>query len=115
MESISPTAGTQEGLDELSKGEEFTTILEKQAEARELTVERVMASFHRIDSVVSKLLGFEPGSMVTIPYADFRDEERAALAILFELQAEWPKRFWYDEEEAPEKEDEYPDYDYYSE
>ncbi|PUU73562.1 hypothetical protein B9Z19DRAFT_1134983 [Tuber borchii] len=115
VESISPTAGTQEGLDELSKREEFTTILEKQVEARGLTVERVMASFHGLDSVVSKLLRFNPDFAVTIPYADFRDEERAALAILFELQAEWPKSIWFNEEEAPEIKDKYPDYEYYSE
>ena len=113
---ISSTAETtQEALDELSEREDFTTILEKQVETRGLTVPRVMASFHRIDAVVAKLLRFDPNFAVTIPYADFRDEERAALAILFELQAEWPKRFWFDEEEAPEKENEYRDYDYYSE
>jgi len=113
---ISPTKGTtQEGLDELSKLEEFTRILEKQVEIRGLTIPRVMASFHRLDSVVTKPLRFDPDPAVTIPYEDFRDEERAALAILFELQSEWAKRFWFDEEEAPEKEDEYPDYDYYSE
>ena len=72
---ISPTAKTQEGLDELSKREEFTTILKDEVEARGLTVQRVMASFHRLDSLVSKPLLFDTCSTVVVPYADFTNEE----------------------------------------
>ena len=112
---ISPTAGTQEGLDELSKLEEFTTILKEEVEARGLTIQRVMASFHRLDSLVSKPLLFEGGSSVVVPYADFSNEERAALAILFWVQEKWPKRFWFREEITEEisgENDEAPDYEY---
>lgn len=50
-EMISPAAGIQEGLDELSRREEFTTILKEKVEANGLTVQRVMASFHHLDSL----------------------------------------------------------------
>jgi len=72
-EMISPTVGIQ-GLNELSKPEEFTTILEKKVKARGLKVQKVMASFRRLNSVVSKPLLFDGGPVI-VPYADFTNEE----------------------------------------
>ena len=103
-EMISPTTELQEGLDELSRREEFTTILKDKVEARGLTVQRVMASFHRLDSLVSKPLLFNPHPTVTVPYADFTNDERAALVILFKVQEGWPKRFRFNEEKSGDKE-----------
>ncbi|PUU73561.1 hypothetical protein B9Z19DRAFT_1134980 [Tuber borchii] len=110
-EMISPTAGTQEGLDELAKREEFTIILKDEVEARGLTVQRVMASFHRLDSLVAKPLFFDTRSAVVVPYADLTNEERAALVILFKVQEKWPKSFWFREEKSGENDDA-PDYEY---
>ncbi|PUU82720.1 hypothetical protein B9Z19DRAFT_1061608 [Tuber borchii] len=105
VEHISPTAGTQEGLNEMAKWEVFTTNLEKEVEARGLTVQGVMEAFHRLDSLVSKPLLFDLRSTVTVPYAGFTDEERAALVILFKVQEKWQKPFLFDEEKSGEKDE----------
>ena len=72
-----------------------------------------MASFHRLDSLVSKPLIFKPRSTVTVPYANLTNEERAALVILFKVQDRWPKRFWFEEEKSSET-DENSDSEYES-
>jgi len=94
-ETISPTAGTQEVLDQLSKWEEFTTIPKDEVEVYGLTPQKVVASFHQLAALVSKPLLFNPLSQVIVPYADFTNlnEQRAVLVILFKVQEGRPKRF----------------------
>ena len=88
---ISLTTGTQEELDKLAKREDFTTILDEKVEAGGLTVQGVMASFHHLDSLVSKPLIYKPRSPVTVLYTNLTNEERAALVILFRVQYGFPK------------------------
>ncbi|PUU73559.1 hypothetical protein B9Z19DRAFT_1134978 [Tuber borchii] len=104
-EKISPTAGTQEGLNELAKRKEFTTILKDEVEARGLTVQRVMASFHRLDSLLSKPLRFNARATMVVRRANFTNEERAALVILLKVQERWPKGFLYYEDRSSEKDE----------
>lgn len=66
-----------------------------------------MASFRRLDSVVSKPLLFDGGPVI-VPYADFTNEKRAALVTLFKFQEEWPESFWVIEE-GPGAKNEDPD------
>ncbi|PUU73554.1 hypothetical protein B9Z19DRAFT_1134973 [Tuber borchii] len=98
-EMISPMAGTQ-GLDELAKREKFTTVVKDEVEARGLTAQRAIASLLRLDSLVPFL--FDARSAVLIPCADFTNEERVALVIIFKVQEKWPKRFWFSEEKSVE-------------
>lgn len=93
---ICPAAGTQEALDGLAKREEFTTILEAEAKERGPSVKNIMASFNRLDSLVSKPLALD-GLNITVPHEGFTDAERAALITLFTLQEDWSDNFWVGE------------------
>jgi len=94
-------SGKQEGLDELAKRKEFTKILENQVEERGLNAKKVMAAFHRLESLVSKPPSLA-GLTVTVPFAGFKEEERAALVILFKVQEKWLMNFKVEEEEKPD-------------
>ena len=106
---VSPTVGTQEALNELAKRKEFTAILKEEAKERGLDVENIMASFARLDSVVSKPLAFN-GHDIAVPYRGFTDVERAGLVTLLKLQEDWSDNFWVMEEQDPDESDSEEEY-----
>ena len=102
---ISPTAGIEEGLNELEKREDFTAMLEEEVNARGLTVQGAMASFYRPVPLVSTPFLIDAHSTIIVPKANLTDKERAALVILFKVQERFPKPFWLNKDTSGEKDE----------
>jgi len=97
-------SGKQEGLDELADRRELSKILDDQVDEHGLSFKKVMAAFHRLESVVSRPPSLA-GLTVTVPYAGFKKDERAALVALFKVQEKWLMGFKVEEEERPDGEE----------
>jgi len=90
---IPPTAGIQEGLDKLAQGREFATALRKEAQDRKLGVNDVMASVNHLYEQVSKRAKGNDDTfndIIIVRASKFSENERAALAIFFKIQSNWP-------------------------
>ena len=93
-QKVPPTAGIQEGLNKLAQGREFTTVLRKEVQDRKLSANDVRASVNHLYGRVSKYTNGNNydtfNDSIIVRASKFSDNERAALAVFFEIQSNWP-------------------------
>ncbi|PUU78229.1 hypothetical protein B9Z19DRAFT_1193493 [Tuber borchii] len=93
QKKVPPTAGIQQGLDRLAQGDEFTTILHKEVEARKLGVKDVMACIDYLYERVSHRTNGNDNDFhntIIVRALDYNDYEMAALVIFLKVQSNWP-------------------------
>ena len=92
-QKVPPTAGIQEGLEKLAQGREFTTALRKEVQDRKLSVNDVRASVNHLYERVSMRTNGNDDTFndsIIVRASKFSDNERAALAVFFKIQSNWP-------------------------
>jgi len=100
-QKVPQTAGIQAGLDKLAQGREFTTALHKEVKDRKLGVKDVMASVNDLYQQVSKRTNGNDDTfndIIIVRASKFSDNERAALAVFFKIQSNWPNPVKWREE-----------------
>ena len=92
QKKVPPTADIQQGLCELAKSGEFTTILHEEVQARKLDVMDVMACVDDLYYEVSKRTNGNDDTVndIIVRTAKFNDNERAALVTFLKVQDNWP-------------------------
>jgi len=93
QKKIPPTALRQQGLDKLAQLHEFTGVLHKEVQARNLDVKDVMACFdHFYKKVSNRTNGNDDtfNDSIIVRATKFTDNERAALVTLLKIQSNWP-------------------------
>ena len=91
----------QQGLDKLAQLPEFTAVLHKEVEARNLDFKDVMACVGRLYEKVSNRTNGNDDTFndsIIVRATKFTDDERAALVILLKLQGNWPYPLWWRED-----------------
>ncbi|PUU80426.1 hypothetical protein B9Z19DRAFT_1123604 [Tuber borchii] len=91
---VPPYAKMQEGLDWLALEREFTTVLNKEVQRRQLCFKDVMACVHRLHSeMCDRFRGAgnvdNYGSVIFVRDDKFSDNERAALVSFLKVQSSW--------------------------
>ena len=94
QKKVPPNAGIQQGLDELAKSGEFTTILNQEVQARKLNVMNVMAWVNDIYYKVSKRTkgndDIVNDNIIIVRTPKYNDNERAALVTFLKVKDNWP-------------------------
>ncbi|PUU77972.1 hypothetical protein B9Z19DRAFT_1065434 [Tuber borchii] len=84
---IPPDGGTQQGLDRLAQLSEFTIILDKEVQVRQLVAKDVIASVHHLlDRLIHRRRG---NADIIVRASEWKDNERAALVTFLTLQSNW--------------------------
>lgn len=98
---------TQQGLNELAKTGEFTTILHQEVQARKVNVMDVMAWVDDIYYEVSKRTKGNDDTVndniIIVRTAKFNDNERAALVAFLKVQDNWPNPLVWKERNMQER------------
>jgi len=88
QKKIPPNGGTQQGLDKLAQMTEFTMILDREVQARQLDVKDVMVAAHHLYQDVSQ--SPHQNGVIVVWASEYPDNTRAALVIFLKLQSNWP-------------------------
>ncbi|PUU72153.1 hypothetical protein B9Z19DRAFT_1069985 [Tuber borchii] len=89
QKKIPPTGETQQGLDKLAQMAEFTMILDKEVQARQLDVKDVIAAASHLYQDVSR--SPHQKGVIIVMASEYPDNTRAALVIFLKLQSNWPR------------------------